>query len=247
MALYPINLNIGGKLCVVIGGGVVATRKVNAVLACNGRIRLISPEISCELKQFADTSAIEWLPRSYQSGDLQGASLAFALTNRPQVQEQIASEAKAQGIPINIGDNPAASTFHTPATIRRGELLITIATGGSSPVLASDIRQELELRYGPEYGPFVDLLAETRCLTLGQGMASEDHKALVTRILRTDILALLEKQEWQLLDETLCKLLPPEINVPEIVRKVSGAWSAPCPLNSHNPSTRAVTVTKNDE
>jgi precorrin-2 dehydrogenase/sirohydrochlorin ferrochelatase len=219
MALYPINLNIGGKLCVVIGGGVVATRKVNALLACNGRIRLISPEISCELKQFADTSAIEWLPRSYQSGDLQGASLAFALTNRPQVQEQIASEAKAQGIPINIGDNPAASTFHTPATIRRGELLITIATGGSSPVLASDIRQELELRYGPEYTILVELLAEIRRLTLGQGVSPEEHKALVTRILRTNILALLKNKEWQLLHETLFALLPPEISVPDIVSR----------------------------
>jgi precorrin-2 dehydrogenase/sirohydrochlorin ferrochelatase len=219
MALYPINLNIGGKLCVVIGGGVVATRKVNALLACNGRIRLISPEISCELKQFADTSAIEWLPRSYQSGDLQGASLAFALTNRPQVQEQIASEAKAQGIPINIGDNPSASTFHTPATIRRGELLITIATGGSSPVLASDIRQELELRYGPEYTILVELLAEIRRLTLGQGVSPEEHKALVTRILRTNILALLKNKEWQLLHETLFALLPPEISVPDIVSR----------------------------
>ncbi len=220
MALYPINLNITNQLCVVIGGGAVATRKVNALLACDARIRLISPEISNELMQFADNSTVEWIPRSYLSGDLQGATLAFALTNRPQVQHQIATEAKEQGIPINIADNPDTCTFHTPATIRRGELLITIATGGSSPVLASDIRQELELRYGPEYGIFVELLAEIRRLAISQGTSPEEHKALATRILRSNLLALLKKKEWQLLHETLFALLPPEINVPDMVKKL---------------------------
>jgi precorrin-2 dehydrogenase / sirohydrochlorin ferrochelatase len=220
MALYPINLNITGQLCVVVGGGAVATRKVNALLACDARIRLISPVISHELKHLADNSALEWIPRPYLSGDLQGAILVFALTNWPQVQHQVASEAKEQGIPINIADNPDASTFHTPATIRRGELLITVATGGSSPVLASDIRQELELRYGPEYGIFVELLSEIRHLTLGQGGAPEEHKALVTRILRTNVLALLKDKEWQLLHAKLCALLPPEINVSDIVNKL---------------------------
>ena len=220
MALYPINLNIAGQLCVVIGGGAVATRKITALLACDARVRIISPEISDEIQQFTNKNSLEWIPRAYLTGDLQGASLAFALTNRPEVQHQIATEAKEQGIPVNIADNPDACTFQTPATIHRGKLLLTISTGGSSPALAAAIRQELELRYGPEYGIFVKMLAEIRHLTIGQGTSPEKHKLLLARILQTNILSLLKKKEWQLLHETLLAILPPEINIFDIVQKL---------------------------
>ncbi|MEK6201990.1 MAG: bifunctional precorrin-2 dehydrogenase/sirohydrochlorin ferrochelatase, partial [Desulfobulbaceae bacterium] len=142
MALYPINLNISGQLCVVIGGGGVATRKIRSLLCCDSRVRLISPEISAGIQQFREQNRLEWLPRAYIPGDLQGASLAFALTDSPEVQSQVAMEARGHGIPINIGDNPEACTFHTAATIRQGDLLISISTGGGSPALAAAIRKE---------------------------------------------------------------------------------------------------------
>ena len=76
------------------------------------------------------------------------------------------------------------------------------------------------MRYGPEYAIFVDLLAKIRRLTLGQGASSEEHKALVTRILQTNILALIKDKEWQQLHATLSELLPLEINVSDIVHKL---------------------------
>ena len=124
MAFYPINLNIAGQLCVVVGGGGVATRKISSLLVCAARVRVISPQLSAGAKELIDKNHLEWTPRAYMRGDLQGATLAFALTDRPEVQQQITAEAKELGIPINIGDNPAACTFQIPATLRRGELLI---------------------------------------------------------------------------------------------------------------------------
>ena len=222
MAFYPINLNITGQLCVVIGGGAVATRKITSLLLCDARVRIISPEISPEIKQLIDKNNLEWVPRDYMTGDLQEAILAFALTDSPEVQRQIAAEAKEHGIPVNIADNPGACTFQTAATIRRGELLIAISTGGGSPALATAIRKEIELRYGPEYGDLVKLLAEIRQLTVGQGSSQEKHKLLFERIIRTDILSLLKKKEWQLLQEQLYKILPPEIKTKYIVQKIRG-------------------------
>ncbi len=222
MAFYPINLNIAGQLCVVIGGGAVATRKITALLLCDARVRIISPEISLELKQLIDKNNLEWVPRTYMTGDLQEAILAFALTNCPEVQHQIATEARERRIPVNIADNPGACTFQTAATIRRGELLIAISTGGGSPALAATIRKELELRYGPEYGDLVKLLTEIRRLTVGQGSSQEKHNLLFARIIQTDILSLLKKKEWQLLQEQLYKILPPEINAKYIVQKMRG-------------------------
>lgn len=222
MALYPINLNISGQLCVVIGGGAVATRKTSSLLCCDARVRVISPEISAGIQQFADQDQLEWIPRGYIPGDLQEATLAFALTDRPEVQSQIAIEAKEHGIPINIGDNPEACTFHTAATIRQGDLLISISTGGGSPALAAAIRKELELHYGPEYSELVKLLSEIRNRTIGQSSSQEQHKALVEKILQTNVLSLLKNKEWQRLRALMIEILPQDMNVNDIVQKVRG-------------------------
>ncbi|MBA3006730.1 MAG: bifunctional precorrin-2 dehydrogenase/sirohydrochlorin ferrochelatase [Proteobacteria bacterium] len=213
MAFYPINLNVSGQLCVIIGGGAVATRKITSLLVCDAKVRVISPELSSGIKQFVDQNKLEWFPRAYMPGDLQGATLAFALTDHPEVQLQIATEAKERGIPINVGDNPEACTFQTAATIRQGDLLISVSTGGGSPALAAAIRKELESQYGPEYGDLVKLLSMIRQLTVGQSSSQEKQKLLLARIFKTNILALLRKKEWQLLHEKLVEILPREINV----------------------------------
>lgn len=222
MALYPINLNISGHLCVVIGGGAVATRKISSLLCCDARVRVISPEISSGIQQFIDKHQLEWLPRGYIPGDLQGASLAFALTDRPEVQSQVAIEAKELGIPINIGDNPEACTFQTAATIRQGDLLISISTGGGSPALAAAIRKEMELQYGPEYGTLVTLLSEIRNRTNKQSSSQEQHKVLVEKILQTNVLSFLKDKDWQQLQTQLFEILPQDMNVNEIVQNVRG-------------------------
>jgi precorrin-2 dehydrogenase/sirohydrochlorin ferrochelatase len=222
MALYPINLNISGQLCVVIGGGAVATRKISSLLACEARVRVVSPQLSAGIRHLIERDRIKWIQRTYKTGDLQGAILAFALTDNPEVQSQIAVEAKESGIPINIGDNPAASTFHTAAPIRRGDLLISISTGGGSPALAGAIRQELEQHYGPEYCELVKLLGEVRKIHQGQSSPQKHHKILVEKILQTDILALLRNKDWQELQVLLCEILPQNMDANDIVQKVRG-------------------------
>jgi len=220
MALYPINLNINGQLCVVIGAGAVAARKIAALLPCEARIRIISPELSAGVQQIVNENRLEWVPRAYMRGDLQGAALAFALTDRPEVQQQITTEAMERGIPINIADNPLACTFQTAATVRRGDLLISISTGGGSPALAATIRKELEVQYGPEYGDLVKLLSLIRQMTVGQASSQEKQKRLLEQILKTGVLHLLQEQKWALLHEKLLEILPQEINVSNLMRKM---------------------------
>jgi precorrin-2 dehydrogenase/sirohydrochlorin ferrochelatase len=230
MAFYPINLNITGQLCVVIGGGTVATRKISSLLLCDAKVRVISPKLSSGLKQFLDNHNLEWIPRPYMKGDLQGATLAFALTDHPEVQRQVATEANELEIPVNIGDNPEACTFQTAATVRQGDLLISISTGGGSPALAATIRRELELRYGPEYSDLVKLLCIIRQHTVGQRSSQEKQKLLLDQILQTNILTLLKKKEWQLLHEKLLEILPQTINVKYLIQKLRG--EEPCDVHS---------------
>lgn len=220
MALYPINLNIDGRLCVIVGAGAVAARKLNALLPCAPKIRVISPELCTEVRELVETNNLEWLPRAYQRGDLHGAALAFALTDRPEVQRQITLEARERGIPINVADNPAACTFQTAATVRRGDLLICVSTSGGSPALAAAIRKELASQFGPEYGDLVKLLTMIRQPTVGSSDSQENQRLFLEHLLKSNVLDLLQRQEWQLLHEKLLEILPREINVEHLMQKM---------------------------
>lgn len=212
MPLYPINLDIADHLCVVIGGGRVATRKVTSLLHCNARVRIISPDLTDDLRNLLPHPSIEWRQRPFISGDLHGATLAFALTNNPTAQKQITREAKSLGILLNVADNPQACSFQTPASLHRGDLLIAISTGGNSPVLSSIIRQELEARYGEEYGDLITLLGAIR----QQAMATLNeysHQKMVPAILETGVLQLLKDHDQERLQQTLQKILPGTIDI----------------------------------
>lgn len=132
MGLYPINLNIHDRLCVVVGGGSVAARKVESLLACGAKVRVISPVICEEIQWFKDRGRIELVQRGYQQGDLVGGVLVFAATDQPSVQEAVTQEASRLSIFINVADRPSSCTFQVPAALRRGELLMTVSTGAGA-------------------------------------------------------------------------------------------------------------------
>ncbi|HEX5689519.1 MAG TPA: 5-formyltetrahydrofolate cyclo-ligase [Roseiflexaceae bacterium] len=141
---YPIVLNNLRNLPVVmIGGGAVATRKLRGLLATGATVRLISPEITPELHDLAARGAIVWEARPYQTGDLNGARLVFAATNRREVNAAVAQEATALGLLCNIADDPAASSFHLPAVHRAPGVVVAVSTDGASPARAKRLRDRI--------------------------------------------------------------------------------------------------------
>jgi len=217
MKLYPVNLDIRDQLCLVVGGGVVAKRKVEALLACGPRLVLISPELCDGLAVIADKNQIEWQEREYQTGDLQGAKLVFAATDNPVIQQNIKNEADKAGILVNVITDPESCSFQVPAMFRRGDLLLTVATCGASPALAARIRKELETKYGEEYALLLNLMSALRkqIVTLNDDQAQ--HKLLFENLLNSDILVLLKAGNWKQLQGTLEKILPPEVQVAQLV------------------------------
>lgn len=221
MTLYPLNLDIGGRLVVVVGGGEVAQRKVKGLLAAGARIRLVCPQLFGELQRLAGEGRLEWLARGYAEGDLQGAFLAFAATDDRQVQSRIAREAMRQGVLLNSADDPAGSDFHVPAHFRRGQLLVTVATGGGSPALAKIIREKLEREIGPSYGAVVDLLARIRERLLdGQRQEeSEENGEIFRRLLQQGLVDLVGDGNWFELQMLLLRELPESIDAVALVRR----------------------------
>ncbi len=162
MGYIPIFLEVGGKRCLVVGGGEVAARKARTLLAAGATVTIISPALSAELAAIAARGAVRHLARPYRRGDLSGFALVYAATDDAALQRELAAEAGPLEIPINVADVPELCSFIAPAVIRRGELQIAISTGGASPALAAQLREELESRFGPEYARLLEILRAVR-------------------------------------------------------------------------------------
>lgn len=162
MRHLPIFFDIKQELCLVIGGGEIATRKVSLLLRAGARVRLIAPELCQSLQRLADKGKIEHHARSYQKDDLDEAVLVIAATNDLTINRAIATTARAQRIPVNVVDNPDDGNFIMPSIIDRSPVVAAVSTGGASPVLARLIRSRLESLIPAGYGRLAELAARFR-------------------------------------------------------------------------------------
>ena len=147
--MYPVCLDIRDKLCVVVGGGEVALRKVQGLLAARARIRVISPEVEPELDLLAGQGKIDWRRKAYAPDDIAQALLVFAATDDRATQQLVCRQAARDGQLVNVADDPACCNFQVPATFRRGDLTIAVATGGLVPDLTVLTRNTANFHHIP--------------------------------------------------------------------------------------------------
>lgn len=160
--MYPIFLKLRGEAALVAGGGKVAERKIRRLLACGAKLTVVSPTLNEALTKLEASGAFRWAPRAFKPSDLKGFRLAFALTDSRAVNESMARCARRMGIWVNAAHALDDATFHTPGAVQRGALTIAVSTGGQSPALAKQMREELEERYGHAYEELTALMGEAR-------------------------------------------------------------------------------------
>ena len=136
MPLFPISLKLRGRLCVVVGGGVIAESKIESLLAAEAHVVVIAPQVTETVIARARAGQIEWQARAFAAEDLCGAFLVVAGTSSPQVNHEVFQQCEADGILCNVVDDPEYCHFYYPAVVRRGALQIAISTEGQSPALA---------------------------------------------------------------------------------------------------------------
>jgi siroheme synthase-like protein len=190
MGFYPIFLDLSGRRCVVIGGGPVAERRVEGLLASGADLTLISPMVTDRLKKLAAQGAIRHLERAYEPGDLAGYELVFVATDDGAVNHAVFSEARSRAIWVNSADDPANCDFILPAAIRRGDLSVAISTGGASPAATRMIREELEKYFTADYARLVQIAGEARrelrkkSIVAGPGVWNEGLTGEFRRLLK---------------------------------------------------------------
>ncbi len=220
MAFFPVNLNITGKLCLVVGGGSVALRKIRALLGCGARVKVISPWVLTDIAQLAEDGQLSLHLREYNRGDMVDSFLVFAATDSSEVQRQIGREAGERKILLNSVDDPARCDFQVPAKIRRGDLLLTISTGGASPALSKRIREELESQFGEEYCAVIDLFGRIREVVVCDSASSVENKKLFQELLLSDIVEAARKGRWLQVTDILKQILPATVDCEKIVDSV---------------------------
>ncbi|MFC3115178.1 siroheme synthase CysG [Cellvibrio fontiphilus] len=162
MDYFPVFLDLKNRLCLLVGGGEVATRKGRVLAKAGARLRIVAPEISAELRSLVAQNNGELHEREYHTGDLQGCVLAIAATDIEALNEKISADAQALNLPVNVVDTPALCTYITPAIIDRSPLVIAVSSGGEAPVLARLVRAKLETLIPASYGKLAQLASSWR-------------------------------------------------------------------------------------
>lgn len=167
----PIMLKLEQKKVVIVGGGNVAMQKVTALLDMQALITVVSPVLHEKMIPFVQQAQIIWLEKSFEPNDIEGAFLIFAATNDVKVNEAVEA-AKKEGQLLNRADNQRVSDYITPASIRRGPLVLSVSTSGASPALARKIKEGLAEQFDEVYEEYVTFLQQARlliCATLEKG------------------------------------------------------------------------------
>jgi precorrin-2 dehydrogenase/sirohydrochlorin ferrochelatase len=209
MRYYPVNLDIRGRQCLVVGGGRVGARKVNTLIQCSAVVTVISPVVSPSLVQLAADKSIILKQRPYRSSDVEGMFLVIGATDNETLNRQINADAEHRNLLCNIADRPEICNFILPAIVQRGDFIIAISTAGKSPAFAKHIRKRLETQFGPEYGDLLDLMGAIRVRLLADAHEPEIHKPLFEQLIAENLVDLVKDQKSDQIDRLLERVLGP--------------------------------------
>jgi precorrin-2 dehydrogenase/sirohydrochlorin ferrochelatase len=177
--LFPMFLKLSARPCLVLGAGTIAESKIAGLLEAGGRVRVVAPEATQQVRSWAQSNSIEWHQRSFQPDDLTGMFLVVAATSSAELHQRIFEEAKRRGVLCNIVDVPVLCDFYYPAVVQRGALQIAISTAGKSPALAQRLRKQLEEQFGSEFEEWLAQLGEVRDQLQSSKLDPEERKRLL--------------------------------------------------------------------
>lgn len=161
-ALFPLFANLHNRQVLVVGGGVVALRKVTALQAAGALVRVGSIALCDELLIQFEQGDIEFIPGHFQEQWLDEVWLVVAATDDLMVNRAVASAAESRRLFVNVVDDAELSSYQVPSIINRGQLQIAISSAGAAPMLARHIREKLETQFDESYGYLTELLSNHR-------------------------------------------------------------------------------------
>ncbi len=171
---YPVNLIVSGRRCVVVGAGRIAARKIEALLAAGAAVHVVAPALGDAVRALAEAERLTVREGVFEPADLDGAWLATTATGDPDVDRAVFTAGEVGRVWVNSADDPDNCSFTLMSLVRRGDLVVSIGTGGRSPALATWLKQRFSEELGPEYETLLDLLSDARESLRASRRSSED-------------------------------------------------------------------------
>ncbi len=162
MDYLPLFLDLENKPCLVVGGGLIAERKVSILLRAKATLTLVAPDITNRIQEKVNLKEIQWKKKIFEQQDLDGFLLVLAATDDRNVNAEISSACRDKGILVNAADDTKNCDFILPSIIDRSPVQIAVSTGGASPVLARMLRTKLENCTPAAYGQLAKLIEDNR-------------------------------------------------------------------------------------
>jgi siroheme synthase-like protein len=184
--LYIACLRLSRRPCLVVGGGEVGLEKVEGLLACDGAVTVVAPEVVDELAAYAQEGSIRWERRAFVDSDLDGQFLVVAATSVTEVNISVYEGAEQRAMLCNVVDVPPLCNFILPAIVRSGPLAIAISTAGASPALAKRMKREIAEAYGEPYARLAEILNEARGWAKATLPTYQDRKEFFEGIVNGD-------------------------------------------------------------
>ena len=160
MKLYPINLKIENRKVVVVGGGEVALRKIRGLLEAGALVKVIAPEICAGVEELFKRGEISLVREKFSSEMIGDELILIAATDNPEVNRQAAELARQKKILVNVAEG--CGDFDVPSKILRGDFLLTISTGASSPAFSRFVREMLEAELDENFGAGLKIISARR-------------------------------------------------------------------------------------
>jgi precorrin-2 dehydrogenase/sirohydrochlorin ferrochelatase len=208
MGYYAAFLDLGGKRCLVVGGGAPAEDKVRGLLDAGALVTVVSDGFTDGLRQLAASGPVSLCEGSFSETDLDGVSLVIDASQDDPTGIAVSAAARARGILVNVLDRPTLCDFIAPAVVKRGPLQLAVSTAGRSPFMASSLRRRLERDYGAEWGLLVELIGELRDRLRAAGVPLDEQTRLYERALSGDALELLRAGDVDAARSLIMSMLP---------------------------------------
>jgi uroporphyrin-III C-methyltransferase/precorrin-2 dehydrogenase/sirohydrochlorin ferrochelatase len=188
---FPVFMDLGGRDCLVVGGGNVAARKVSLLVRAGARVEVVAPQLCEKLAVQRDAGTITHSAREFEEADVEGKALVIAGTSQEDVNRRVSEFAKAGNIPVNVVDCPELCSFIVPSIINRSPVQVAVSSGGASPVLARLLRARLESYVPAAYGHLAKLVTSFRAQVKQRFSSVEQRRQFWENMLQGEVAELL--------------------------------------------------------
>lgn len=210
----PIFVDLRDKPVVVVGGGMVAARKVESLLKAGARVKVIAPKVAEEIAQ---NPCVQIDLREYEEDDLEGAFLVIAATGSEKVNRAVSEESLERRIFCNVVDTPELCSFIVPSVVERGPIKVAISTGGFSPALSRRLRMIIGQNIGDEYVSLAAILGLIRPLVRSHPGSYDDHKRIFELLIDSELIDAIRSGDRLLAEDILFQALGEHIDLKGLI------------------------------